>query len=185
MKQYIFVFIIIFLYSCNYKKADTVNVSTVNADTLFERKVPDLTFNNESLQNKLDSIVEKEVNCYYYKKDTTCFIVWARIFEMDTFFFIASWNSHDINFSETGFDEEKRTDGVYGYFRYKDFDFFCSASCIKYTDLFYETTDSVKVKNSPLLLEYEPEIDDSRTQWVFIYKNKKIIEFEKTTCEQY
>jgi hypothetical protein len=182
MKQYFLIIIALFLYSCNYQKVKQIDVLD---DTLFERKVPVLSFNNESLQNELDSIVEKELNCYYYKKDTTCFLVTARIYELDTVLYIASWNSHDIDFSETVLDEKKRTDGVSGYFRYKDFDFFCYTSCMKYIDLFYEANDSVKVKNSPLLSEYEPKIDDSRTHWVFIYKNKKIIELEKTTCEQF
>lgn len=188
MKQYFFIFIALFLYSCNYKKADTVNVSTVNADTLIERKIPILTFDNKVLQNELDSIVAKEVNCYYYKKDTTCFGIWARVLGKDTLLFIYSVNPHYIDFSETGFNEKKRIDGVYGYFKYKDFSFFCYASCTKYEGLLYETSDSIKIKYSPLLYEKymkNVSIDDSRTQWVYIYKNKKLIVFEKATCEQY
>ena len=198
-RGYIFIFMAIFLYSCNYTK--TENKSTVSMDTLFERKIPVLTFNNECLQKELDSIVAKEVNCYDYKKDTTCFLVQADEYGRDilvpiflqkthdidfsdkeVLVSISSWNTHDIDFSEIGFDKEKRIDGVYGYFKYKGFSFFCYASCMKYTDLFYETTDSVQVKNSPLLLEYEPIIDDSRTNWGYIYKNKKLIEFAKTIC---
>ena len=175
------------LYSCNYKNTNTVIVSTINKDTLFEKKIPVLVFNNKILQKELDSIVEKEVNCYYYKKDTTCFGIWSRVLENDTLLIVSSADYNYIDFSETAsFDEIKRTDGVYGYFKYKDFGFFCSASCIKYTDLFYETSDSIKVKNSPLLyVEYEPEIDDTHTQWSYIYKNKKFIEYGKTTCKQY
>jgi len=184
MKQYFFILVALFLYSCNCPKTKQVDTLVINEDTLFERKIPVLTFNNKFLQNELDSLIEKEFNCYYYKKDTTCILVWASIFEMDTLFVLSSWNTHDIDFSEIGFDKEKRIDGVSGYFRYKDFYFFCSARCMKFTDLFYETGDFINVKNSPLLLKYEPIQDDSRSQWVYFYKNKKMIEFEKTTCEQ-
>ena len=66
-------FLVIFLCNCNQTKRQTVNEPTVNVDTLFEKEIPVLTFNNKALQRELDSIVEKEINCYYYKKDTTCF----------------------------------------------------------------------------------------------------------------
>ncbi len=178
MKQYIFIFISIFLYSCNYAKTEKTDVSIIEEDTLYERKIPILIFGNEELQRELDSIVEKEINCYYYKKDTTNFGIWARVLEKDTLFGISSGNRCYIDFSKTGFDKGKRIDGVYGYFKYKNFDFFCYTSCMKFTDLFHETTDSMKVKNSPLLyIEYESEIDDSRTDWGYIYKDKKLVEF--------
>jgi hypothetical protein len=81
--------------------------------------------------------------------------------------------------------EWRRHDIIYGYFKYKDFSFFCYESSVKYTDLFYETKDSIEVKNSSLLyVKNEPSIDDSNTQWCYIYKNKKLIEDGKATCEQ-
>lgn len=184
--------IIVCLYSCNYKNTDTVIVSTINEDTLFERKIPVLTFNNKILQNELDSIVEKEVNCYYYKKDTTCFAIW-RFPDFTTeniILCISSGDSYDIDFSMDSVEDQpmewRRNEMIYGYFKYKGFSFFCYTSCMRFTDLFYETSDSVKVKNSPLLyIKDEPKIDDSHTQWFYIYKNKKLIEDGKTTCEQY
>ncbi|HOS17331.1 MAG TPA: hypothetical protein PKX15_10010 [Bacteroidales bacterium] len=186
MKQYFFIFIALFLFSCNYQKAKQVDKTIIDIDTLFEKKIPVLIFNKKVLQKEFDSIVEKELNCFYYKKDTTCFGIWSRVLGNDTLLIVSSANYNYIDFSDTGFDEGKRTDGVYGYFRYKDFGFFCSASCIKHTDLFYETRDSIKVKNSPLLyVEYESGINDTYTQWSYIYKNKKLIEYGKTTCKQY
>jgi len=184
MKQYIFVFIVVFLFSCNNKKTETIDNSIISVDTLFERKIPVLTFNNNVLKNDIDSIVEKEINCYYFRKDTTCLYMLVRALKNDTLFGIFSCDYYMIDFSEIGFDEIKRIDGIYGYFKYKKFDFFCYTSCMKYTDLFYETSDSVKVKNSPLLYVYKPQIDDSRTQWCYIYKNKELIEDGKTTCKQ-
>ncbi len=108
----------------------------------------------------------------------------------DTILCISSCNSYNIDFSNMNhLDRDhplewRKEEIVYGYFKYKNFDFFCYTSSMKYTDLFYETTDSVKVKNSPLLyVEYEPEVDDSRTQWFYIYKNKQLIKDSKTTCD--
>jgi len=195
MKQYFFIFIALFLYSCNYQKAKQVDKTTIGIDTLFEKKIPVLTFDNKVLQKELDSIVEKELNCFYYKKDTTCFTIWRFPFfgTEDIVLCISSHNCYDVDFSNNkdSIDQNhpmewRRDDIVYGYFKYKEFSFFCYASSVKYTDLFYETTDSVKVKNSPLLyVKYEPMQDDSRTQWTYIYENKKLIEYGKTTCEQY
>lgn len=191
MKQYILIFIVIFLYSCNYK-TEIVDASIISVDTLFERKIPILEFNNKILQKELDSIVEKEINCYYYKKDTTCFTIWRMptFVTEDTVLCISSCNFYDVDFSNMDHldrdhpMEWRKEEIVYGYFKYKNLDFFCYTSCIKFTNLFQEAIDSVKVKNSPLLyIEYEPKVDDSQTQWIYIYKNKQLIEDSKTTCD--
>jgi len=180
------------LYSCNAKRGEMATKSTIDTDTLFERKIPILTFDDEILRSELDSLVAKEINCFYYKKDTTCFAIWRfPFFGTDNIVIhISSHNSYDIDFSnENNIDQDqpmewRREEKIYGYFKHKGFSFFCYASCMKYTELFYETGDSIKVKNSPLLYVKEESImiDDSRTYWSYIYKDKSLIVSGKTTC---
>ena len=183
MKQYIYLFLVLLFYNCNCKKGEAIVESMISMDTLFERKLPVLTFDDKMLQNELDTLVAKEVNCSYYKKDTTCFKIWSNIwYEKDTFFCISTRYSYDIDFSV---DTSGKKANIYGCFKYKNFIFFCGEICMEYTNLFYETGDSIKVKNSPFLYEkHEAKMDDSRTEWFYIYKNKKLIEFSKMTCKQ-
>lgn len=175
----IFAFII---FGCNNKresKDSIMNILSINQDTLFEKKIPLLTFDT-SLSNIFDTLINNELGCKYYQKDITCFGIRSQKLGDDTMLFIHSINYYLIDFTDRF---ENPDENFYGFFKHKGFMFFCLNNCKIYTNLFQETKDSVRVQNSIFLyFEQESYIDDSRSMYGYIVEKNKLIKDGETVC---
>lgn len=193
MKKYFLIILAFFLSSCSSDSSSKGDLG-IDADTLFEKMLPVLGINDEFLKNELDSIVEEIKYCEFYKKDTSSFGIsrWPIVYLEDTIIGISSNYRYEIDFSDIRDSfhrthhpvEWRREETTYGCFVHKGFVFYCSKSIMTFTDLFYETGDSVKVKNDPYVYmeQPEPEIDDRLISWSYIYKNKKLIVDFREKC---
>jgi hypothetical protein len=175
--------LIISTISCNSKDTNKNfgNIrSTIGNDTLFNKKIPVLNFDLK-LKDKLDLIIEKEITCDYYQKNITCFGVSCSICSEDTLLSIFSLNYYLIDFSD---ENNKSNDNIYGYSKYKGFMFFCLNSCKSINNIFHETKDSVKVKNSIYLYadHGDPCRNDNISYWWFKVKSNKLIEQSRSVC---
>ena len=195
MKKILFLIFVFILWSCSSDSTSKGDLE-IGADTLFEKMLPVLDINDEFLKNELDSIVEEIRYCEFYKKDTSSFGI-ARlpiVYLEDAIVSIISNYRYAIDFSDIRDSfhrthhpvEWRREETTHGCFVHKGFVFYCSKSVMTFTDLFYETGDSVKVKNDPYVYKEQPEpqIDDRLVSWSYIYKNKKLIVDFKGKCRR-
>lgn len=193
MKKYYLIIFAFFLSACSCDSSSKKELE-IDADTLFEKMIPVLDINDEFLKNELDSIVEEIKYCEFYIKDTSCFGI-ARspiVYLEDTIIGIGSNYRYEIDFSDSRDSfhkthhplEWRREETIHGCFVHKGFVFYCSKSIMTFTDLFYETGDSVKVKNDPYVYKelLEPEIDDRLISWTYIYKNRELIVDFREKC---
>ncbi|MDD2344763.1 MAG: hypothetical protein PHY85_01300 [Bacteroidales bacterium] len=182
IKNYFLIIFTFIVFGCNNKsnsKDSIMNILLINKDTLYEKKIPLLTFDT-SLSNIFDILVNNELSCKYYQKDITCFGIRAQKLGDDTMLFIHSINYYLIDFSDSF---ENPDENFHGFFKYKGFVFFCLNNCKKYTNLFHETMDSVRVKNSIFLyIKTESYIDDSRSRYSYIVENNKLIKDGEAVC---